>query len=645
MSQTRRLAAIFAADVAGYSRLMGDDEEGTHERLRAHLREVVDPKIREHRGRIVKNTGDGLLAEFASVVDAVRCAVEVQAGMADRNAAIPANTRIDFRVGVHQGDVVIEDNDIFGDAVNVAARLEGLAEPGGICVSARVRGDAAGKLDLAFEDMGQQELKNIARPVRVYAWCPEGVAGPPTTSVPIAVPTRHRRSILAPIGAALAAVLVIGVVTWWLWPMRSSPTATPAVAATTATGQPFVAPRLSIVVLPFANLSNDPEQEYFADAITEDLTTDLSRIADSFVIARSTAFTYKGKSVDVRQVARELGVRYVLEGSVRRTGDQVRVNVQLIDAGTGSHMWADRFQTDRANLAEAQDEITSRLARTLNLELAEAVGRRVEQEQATNPDAQDYVMRGWAWWFRRMSPANRQEAQQAFARALEIDPRSVDARIGLATILVSNIADGWSARPEEDLSQSEKLLLEAVERNPNHSMAHYAMAMVHRSQGRLIESKIEFETAITLDRNNARAYFNLGQTLIFLGQPQAAIPHIEKAIRLNPYDPNVASFYWCLGMCHLLLGDADQAIELLLKARTSNPSLFYVYLWLAGAFGFKGDVREAKNALAQALTLKPEINSFARLREYEPWITNPPFWALREKSVNIGLRRAGFPEQ
>ena len=382
MPAVRRLAAILAADVAGYSRLMGDDEEGTHERLRSHLRDLVDPKIRDHRGRIVKNTGDGFLAEFASVVDAVRCAVEVQRGMVDRNATIPANTRIDFRVGVHQGDVVIEDNDIFGDAVNIAARLEALAEPGGVCVSARVRGDAAGKLDLAFEDMGQQELKNIARPVRVYAWCPEGVAGPPTTSVPIAVPTRHRRSILAPIGAALAAVLVIGVVTWWLWPMRSSPTATPAVAATTATGQPFVAPRLSIVVLPFANLSNDPEQEYFADAITEDLTTDLSRIADSFVIARSTAFAFKGKSVDVKQIGHDLGVRYVLEGSVRRLGDQVQVNVQLIDAERGAHLWADRFETDRRNLAQAQSEITGRLARTLNLQLVEAAGQRVDQERA-----------------------------------------------------------------------------------------------------------------------------------------------------------------------------------------------------------------------------------------------------------------------
>ena len=264
MPAVRRLAAILAADVAGYSRLMGDDEEGTHERLRAHLREVVDPKIKEHRGRTVKNTGDGFLAEFASVVDAVRCAVEVQRGMADRNAAIPANTRIDFRVGVHQGDVVIEDNDIFGDAVNIAARLEALAEPGGVCVSARVRGDAAGKLDLAFEDMGQQEPKNIARPMRVYALRVEAVAGRPAPSPALATPIPQFAKV----------------------------------------------PRLSMVVLPFANLSNDPEQQYLADAITEDLTTDLSRIAGMVVISRTTAFTYRNRPIDIRQIGRELGVRY-----------------------------------------------------------------------------------------------------------------------------------------------------------------------------------------------------------------------------------------------------------------------------------------------------------------------------------------------
>jgi adenylate cyclase len=476
MPAIRRLAAILAADVAGYSRLIGADEQGTLERLRAIRTELIDPSIAAYNGRIVKTTGDGLLAEFASTVDALCCVGEIQAQMAERNSALTPESRIDFRIGIHQGDIVVQNGDIFGDGVNIAARLEGLAEPGGLCVSARVQEDAAGKLDFAFRDMGDQELKNIARPVRAYA----------IDAAALARPSSGVKSV--------------------------DPT-----------------PRLSVVVLPFANLSPDPEQEYFVDAITDDLTTDLSRIADSFVIARSTAFTYKGKAVDVRQVARELGVRYVLEGSVRRMGERVQVNVQLIDGDTGSHVWADRFETDRRDLAEAQSEITGRLARTLNLELAEAVGRRVEQERAGNPGARDFVMRGWAWWYRRMSPAHRQEAQRAFERALEMDPHSIEARIGLATILVSNIADGWSVCPDVDRTRAEELLLEALERDPNNSMAHYAMAMVRRSRGRLIESKMEFEAAIALDRNNARAYFNLGQTLVFLGQPEAAIPHIEKA--------------------------------------------------------------------------------------------------------------------
>jgi adenylate cyclase len=391
MASTRRLAAILAADVAGYSRLMAADEEGTHERLQAHLRELVDPKIKEHRGRIVKSTGDGLLAEFSSVVDAVRCAVKTQRAMIDRNADTPEDKRIIFRIGVNLGDVIVEPEDIFGDGVNIAARLEALAEPGGICISRVVRDQVRDRLDYKFEDMGEQEVKNIARPVRVYALRREAIAGLPGPMTP----------------------------------------------PSTSISQPAVPPRMSIVVLPFMNLSDDTEQQYFADGITEDLTTDLSRVPGSFVIARNTAFTYTGQPVDVKKVSRELGVRYVLEGSVRRVGDQVRVNVQLVDGQSGAHLWADRFDTDRANLAQAQDEITGRLARTLNLELVEASVRRSEQERAADPDARDLVMRGWALSNRMASAATREEARRAFERALDIDPESVDARIGLGEVLIS----------------------------------------------------------------------------------------------------------------------------------------------------------------------------------------------------------------
>jgi adenylate cyclase len=445
MTATRRLAAILAADVAGYSRLIGADEQGTLTRLKAIRSKLMDPQIAAHHGRIVKTTGDGLLVEFGSTVDALRCAGEVQAQMAERNAAAVPEGRIEWRIGIHQGDIVVEDGDIFGDGVNIAARLEGLAQPGGVCVSARVQEDVAGKIDLRFEDLGEQQLKNIARPVHIYAIRPTTGASPLLDASPPEPARTHRfasrqRAVIA---AALIAVIGIASAVWWAWPQRGGP----AVAIPTA-GPPSppalasaAVPTLSFVVLPFENLSKDPDQEYFADGITDDLTTDLSRISDSFVIARNTAFTYKGKAVDVKQIGRELGVRYVIEGSVRRAGDQVRVNVQLIDAETGAHLWADRFETDRANLAEAQNEITGRLARSLHREIVQNVGRRIEQEKAVDPDSRDLVMRGWALLWRPVSLANREEARQAFERALAIDPRSIDAKIGIASVLVFNIIE------------------------------------------------------------------------------------------------------------------------------------------------------------------------------------------------------------
>jgi adenylate cyclase len=469
-SVERKLAAIFAADVEGYSRLMGLDEVGTLRTLTAY-RVIIDRLIASHRGRIFATAGDSLVADFASAVDAVQCAVAVQDAIAKENLDRPAGEQMRFRIGVHVGDIMVQGDNLFGDAVNVAARLEALAEPGGICVSRVVRDQIRDRLPYTFEDMGEQSVKNITRPVRAYSLS----------------------------AAAVAAF--------------------PATAVTADASDPATPPRLSVVVLPFANLSSDPDQEYFTDGITDDLTTDLSRISGSFVIARNTAFTYKNKPVDVREVGRELGVRYILEGSVRRNGDQVGVNVQLIDAKTGAHLWADRFYTDRANLAEAQNEITGRLARALNIELVADAGRRIDRERAANPDARDLVMRGWAWCNKAPQFTYRKEAQQAFARALEIDPESADARIGLASGFVINLSRGLSTSPHRDEALTEQLLLEAIERDASSPLAHFLMGVLRRTQNRLAEARIELESTIVFDRNYAPAILQLGLVSMFLGQP------------------------------------------------------------------------------------------------------------------------------
>jgi TolB-like protein/Tfp pilus assembly protein PilF len=402
---------------------------------------------------------------------------------------------------------------------------------------------------------------------------------------------------------------------------------------------------LSFVVLPVENLSRDPDQEYFADGITDDLTTDLTRISGSFVIARNTAFTYKGKAVDVKQIGRELGVRYVIEGSVRRSADQVQVNAQLIDAETGAHVWADRFDTDRTNLEETQSGITGRLAHTLNLELVRDVGRRIEKEREVSPDARDLVMRGWAQWYRPASKANRQGAQKSFEQALELDPRSVDARIGLATALATIVSGGWSSSIKEEEARAEQLLFDALAQDPGSSMAHFAMGVLRRAQNRLPEAHAEFEAALALDHNNAQVLTSLGGVLAWLGRPQAGIPYIEQAIRLDPREPNIAIFYWQLGQCHLLLEHVDEAIDLVRKAQAANPRLWWVHLYLAGALGLRGDLDEAKAELSESLRLNPDISSFVQWRAVYPFFNNPQYSALAERTLNVGLRRAGFPEE
>ena len=644
----RRLAAILAADVAGYSRLIGVDEEGTLHRIRAIRAEVIDPKIAAHHGRLVKTTGDGLLVEFGSVVDALRCATEVQREMVERNSGVVVSERINFRIGVHQGDIVVEDGDIFGDGVNVAARLEGLAESGGICVSARVQEDVAGKLDLTFDDLGEQIVKNIVRPIRAYALSADAIAALPRADTPAASrptappgPRYFRRWIAA---GAVTGILIVAAGLWWMWQSPKAPWASATAPPLEKVMAPAV-PRLSIVVLPFTNLSNDPDQEYFADGVTDELTTDLSRLSGSFVISRTTAFTYKGKPVNVRQIGRDLGVRYVLEGSVRRAGNQVHVNVQLIDAASEARVWADQFDADRANLAEAQSVITGRLANILRIALVRDAGRRIAEEKSIDPDAQDLVMRGRDWSTRPLSAETLREAQQSFAQALQIDPRSIDAKLGIAGILNTKYINGFSDSPQQDQATAEKLLHEVLDRDPDRADAHAGMGIVLRLRGQLTESKSELETALQLDPNNVTAHRQLGFTLFFLGQPAAAIVEGEDALRRSPRDPVLWGVYQLLGYCRLYLGQFDQAVDFLVKSRAANPWNTSTHLFLAAALAMNSDLDAGKAALQEALKLDPKINSIEFFRQHGPCTASPKCGAAREKTLFAGLRRLGFPEK
>jgi adenylate cyclase len=420
MSETRKIAAILVSDVVGYSRLAGADEDRILARLRAIRSDLIDPIIAVHHGRVVKRTGDGAIVEFRSVVDAVRLAIEVQHGMIERNAGVPAERRIEFRIGIHLGDVVEEsDGDLMGDGVNIAARVQGLAEPGGICLSEDAYRHVRARLDLAVTDLGPTQLKNIAEPMRLYS-LEVGVPAQAKPAMPTGPPAPKKRSALMPLVAALAALLVlIGGGAWWFL-SANRPVAV-------ASKPPTEAARLSIVVLPFTNLSNDPAQDYFADGVTENLTTELTRIRNSFVIARNTAFTFKGKNLDAKAIGKELGVRYVLEGSVQRDAGRVRVNAQLIDAESGAHLWADRFDEDVVDLFKLQDEVVARLARALQVELVNAEAQRSLHDRPRNPDAIDLTMRGLALLNQPPAKGNRLEARDLFEQALNLDPANADA--------------------------------------------------------------------------------------------------------------------------------------------------------------------------------------------------------------------------
>ena len=486
MSETRKIAAILVSDVVGYSRLAGADEDRTLARLRALRSDLIDPTISVHRGRIVKRTGDGSVIEFRSVVDAVRCAIEVQHAMVERNSGVRARRGASNFASVFIfGDVVEEsDGDLMGDGVNIAARLEGICAPSAICLSEDAYRQVKGRLDLPVTDLGPTQLKNIAEPIRLY-------------SLDVGEPTLPK-----PVRAA--------------GPEKSAP------------------PRLSMVVLPFANIGGDPEQEHFVDGVTESLTTDLSRIRGSFVIGRNTAFTYKGKAVDLKQIGRELNVRYVLEGSVQRGGNRMRVNVQLIDAETGNHLWAERFDKPLADLFDMQDEIVARLAGALNAQLVVAEARRAEQ--ATTPDSMDLYFQGLAWLNKGMSPDNMAQAHSFFDRALAADPDNVDALVGSARVDVVEGGTVLVTDPVEVFVAAEAKLIKALSAVPDHSRAHLFLGIVEILTKRAAQGIAECEHALVLDRNLAGAHACVGWGKIFIGRAEETEAHIVEALRLSPRD-------------------------------------------------------------------------------------------------------------
>jgi TolB-like protein/class 3 adenylate cyclase len=585
----RRLAAILAADVAGYSRLMHSDEEATHAKLTALLTDSITPAIVEHGGRIVKNTGDGFLAEFPSAVGAVRAATQFQSHIYDLTINDPEESRILFRVGINVGDVIVEPHDIFGDDVNIAARLEGIAEPGGICVSSSVYAHVRGKVALEFTDLGEQSLKNISRPVRAYAMVRPG----PATATHV---THGSLGALSP-------------------------------------------PRLSIVVLPFTNLSGDPEQDYFVDGVTESLTTDLSRISGSFVIGRHTAFTYKGKSVDLKQIGRELNIRYVLEGSVQRSGKRLRVNVQLLDAETATHLWADRFDKPIADLFDMQDEIVSRLANTLNAQLIEAEARRAEN--TLHPDWMELYLQGRYWWNKGVTPDYLAQARHFFERALAIDPNNVDAMIWIAAVdtalAVCFLTDDYS----KYLAAAETTLLRALSVAPDHSWAHFVLGAVLIHTKRAPEGIAECERALALDRNLAVAHAMMGIAKLLMGCGADTEGYVNEALRLSPRDSFAFTWMCDVGLAKLQLKADAEAVSWFRRGIEANRNHPLAHFGLAAALALLGRLEEAGAAANAGLALDPTF-TIKRLKSYS--LCDNPACLAGAKRMIKGLHVAGVPE-
>ena len=624
MAETRKLVAILAADMVGYSRLAGSDEDRTLARLRGLRSDLVDPAIAAHHGRVVKRTGDGNLVEFRSVVDAVRCAIEVQNGMVERNAGLPPERRIEFRVGIHLGDVVEEsDGDLMGDSVNIAARLEGIAAPGTICLSEQAYWQVKSRLDLAVSDLGSTKLKNIAEPVHVYSLEVGKTALAKATKPAVA----KQRSIFVPLAAGIVALIVVAGGAWYFLGANR-----PATVTSNAPAARADAAHLSIVVLPFRNLSGDPSQDYFADGLTENLTTDLSRIRNSFVIARNTAFTFKGKNIDTKEISKDLGVRYVLEGSVQRDHEHVRVNAQLIDGETGAHLWADRFEESITDLFKLQDQVVARLANTLGYELVKAEAQR--GTHSTNPDAIDLTMRGWAALWQLPTKESIASARDYFERAIKLDQQDAEALVGLAYARLRARFYGWSTAAEDKPAAQMELLTKATAINPDYPFAYYVKSAMLWVAKEYPEALAAAETEVALDPNSAYGYAAIGRVEGLLGRCEQSIAHIKQAFALSPRDPFSGIWYGYLGIAEFCRGRLDAAIEQFKRAVYSGYPTYITYALLAGAEAAKGNDAEAKLALAEARRLNPQLTI--------KWLmTETPTPSI----VIDGLRKAGLPEK
>jgi adenylate cyclase len=579
----RKLAAILAADVVGYSRLMGADEEGTVARLKALRRDLIDPKIAEHRGRIVKTTGDGILIEFPSVVTALRCAVEVQRAMPGRNATEPADRRIEFRVGLHQGDVIVEDGDILGDGVNVAARLEAIADPGGVCISSRVHEDAAGKIELAFEDLGERRLKNIARPVRAY------------------------RVLLA-----------------------TTPIESPAQG-------PGLPDKPSIAVLPFENMSGDPEQEYFADGIAEDIITELARVHWLSVIARNSSFTFKGRSVDVTQAARELGVRYVLEGSVRKAGSRVRITAQLVDATTGNHIWADRFDGALDDIFDLQDRVTISVVGIIQPKLMQIEIERSKRKRPESLDAYDAFLRGIAY-SRVTNLTSLAEAVKWLERAIEIDPTYASALSLSARCKMRQCLFGWRPWSDPEVAEAVRLAHAAVAADRDDPIALANSGYVLAYFGREFDLAVSLaQRATALSPNSAEVRYAAGMIQVMSGLLEDGIRNAQEAMRLSPLDPDAYLSLYIIGLGHLFAQRFEEAVAWFERALNENAEFISTYRVLAAAYAHLGRMDEARTAIRKVLSLQPNstLERAARAGYRKP--EHMAIWL-------DGLRRAGLPE-